>query len=515
MPIIGLVSIVPATALGFRLSSRAGKPDNTPAPVQRNYDGAGGLSRLVGDWRTDLMSASSSIRGGEDTIRARARDLERNVDLVQGTLRKREINIVGAQGITLQSQIKKSKGRLDEDRNTQIENAWLEWCQPNSCDVTGCSSFAQLQALIDRRKYVDGGILIRRVRERRGRSPVALSLQLIEVDRLSRSVNRAYQNGTKIEDGIEVDQYGRPVAYHIQNYQPGDLFNVNAHKIERIPASEIIYFYKKDRPTQNRGVSSLASVLMLIRQLHKYQQSEVVAARSASSWFGFLESDDEGETAPKYDTMGNLVGVEQPIEDVEPGMIRRLSPGEKFNGFAPMRPNQAFAEFWRAIVRSYSVGVGQSYESSSGDFSQSNFSSTRQSLMSERDYWRCEQAALIQVIQHIYEWWIEAAYLSGVIDLQHWLRHESEYAMPKWVPRGWDWVDPTKDSQSVISLLQNNLTTVTDELAKRGLDINDVYKRRAQEIELAKSLGLSADIKESKIVEEEEVPSGKELQGIQ
>ena len=61
----------------------------------------------------------------------------------------------------------------------------------------------------------------------------------------------------------------------------------------------------------------------------------------------------------------------------------------------------------------------------------------------------------------------------------------------RWRPRGWSWVDPWKETQASIEAINAGLSTLTQELSKQGLDIQEVLIERASELELANSLGLN------------------------
>ena len=52
----------------------------------RFYD-AGSGGRLNANWRASITSAETADRSSRDTVRARARDLERNSDIAQAAIR--------------------------------------------------------------------------------------------------------------------------------------------------------------------------------------------------------------------------------------------------------------------------------------------------------------------------------------------------------------------------------------------------------------------------------------------
>ena len=70
--------------------------------MQRHGYGAGDHRRLNSGWAALIESAEMTDRTSRDTIRARARDLERNSDMMNGLISAFIRNIVGG-GFTLQA----------------------------------------------------------------------------------------------------------------------------------------------------------------------------------------------------------------------------------------------------------------------------------------------------------------------------------------------------------------------------------------------------------------------------
>ena len=70
----------------------------------RNYD-AGNNSRLNAGWRAANYSAEMTDRTSRDTIRARARDLERNSDIANSLISAYKRNVIGAVGAAAASEM--------------------------------------------------------------------------------------------------------------------------------------------------------------------------------------------------------------------------------------------------------------------------------------------------------------------------------------------------------------------------------------------------------------------------
>lgn len=120
----------------------------------RHYD-AGDYSRLNSGWVAYNQSTEQTDRYSRDTIRARARDLERNSDMANSVIGAYRRNVVG-HGYTLRARTS------NETLNKQIQESWIEWCKRKNCDVTETQSFNQMLRMAVRRKKVDGGILFKK-----------------------------------------------------------------------------------------------------------------------------------------------------------------------------------------------------------------------------------------------------------------------------------------------------------------------------------------------------------------
>ncbi len=463
-------------------------PYNLQSPIkkQRAYSGAS-VGRLTDDWVAGGTSADSEIKGGLTRLRNRSRQLCRDDDYARSALRTIITNVVG-QGIPFQSQVKMRRGdRLDEKLNNAIEEAWKDWGCKEYCDVSGRLSWEDMQRLAVRSVVESGEVILRKITQSFGGSSVPFAIEIIESDQLADDYIGSHGEN-EIRMGVEVDKWGRPVAYWLRPAHPGDYqypYRKTRGTLERIPADEIIHLYLSERPKQTRGVPWLYSSMQRARNLSGYEEAEIVAARAAAAVMGFIET-------PDPELLGEETDNGTRVRSFAPGTIELLAPGEKFNGFSPTRPNNGVDSFVRMMLRGMSAGIGVSFEDLSQDYSQSNYSSSRLSLLNSRDNYRILQKWLISNLhQPIYEAWLERAVLSGRLNLSLYELEPRRYEAVQWQPRGWSWVDPQKEIAAITLAINSGLTTLTQEVAKQGGDIETVFKTRKRELEMAKAYGLT------------------------
>jgi lambda family phage portal protein len=456
---------------------------------KRAYQGAA-YSRLNNDWVTSGASADSEIITALKPLRNRSRDLVRNNDYAKNGLRTIVGNVVG-QGIKLQSQIKKQRGQAYDDRlNALVEELWLEWCDAEYCHTAGKLNFPDLERLIMSSIIESGEVLIRIVRKSFGGSPVPVALEVIEADQLCDDWSVGQGPVGRIRMGVEVDEWQRPIAYWLYPNHPGDYqFSASyaGGQLMRLPANEILHLFVCDRPNQSRGVPWFHTALTRLKNLHGYEESELVAARAQAAVMGFIQTPD-AELLSQGVENGNR------LYNLEPGAIEVLAPGETFAGFAPTRPNQGFDPFVRMMLRGVAASLGLSYESLSRDYSNTSYSSARTSLIEERDNYRLLQGWLISNLhKKIFKIWLESAVYAGALPFPNYELNPKFYHRDKWTPRGWQWVDPQNEVAANKEAIKAGFTSISQVIAQTGGDLEDILKERQRELEMAKNLELAFD----------------------
>lgn len=467
------------------------KRKETPAPARRRGFQGAMYSRLVADWITASTSMDAEIRKDLKRLRDRSRDLVRNNDYARSAQRAITNNVVG-QGVSMQASVKMRRGnRMDDQTNAAIEAAWSKWKRKQYCHTAGILSFHDIERQLIDAMPESGEIFVRKVRQAFGGGRVPFALEIIEADRLDVDKNEmADKTGNEVRMGVERDDWGRPVAYHFKQDHPGDYpFGANAvaNKTIRVPASDVIHLFRQERPGQTRGVPWIASAIMKMHHLQGYTEAEVIAARAEACRMGFI-------TSPEDDALSDGQQDNLDVANFEPGLIHRLLPGETFQDSKPNRPGGQFEPFVRAMLHSLAAGLGVSYATLSRDYSQANYSSGRLSLLDDRDNWRCLQAWLIENFHRpVFEEWLDLAVLSGELRLNGYEANPEPFRAVRWIPRGWQWVDPAKEMAAYKEAVRCGFTTMSDVIAQQGGDIEDVMQTRQRELELAEGMGLVFD----------------------
>ena len=469
-----------------------GQPEPAAEPRRRRRTYAGArLSRLTADWFAGQTSADAEIKTSLRRLRDRSRQMVRDNPYARQAKRAVQMNVIG-HGIQLQSQVMKLRGKKREDAiNEAIETKWAGWCVKDSCDVAGKNSLHQMELLIAGALPESGEVFLRIVRRRFGKSRIPLALQVIEADLLDEEyTGNAAQARGEWRMGVEVDEWGRPLNYAFFTRHPGDTNLTSRREPNRkhtiIPASDIIHLFIPERPGQTRGVPWFAPVMDDAHQMQGYEEAAVIRARGAASLMGFISS-------PEGELEGDEVEDEQRLTDFEPGQFRYLNPGEKIEIPQLSAPDSQYEMFVRQKTRRFAAGLGVSYETISRDFSQTNYSSSRLSLLEDREHWKMIQNYLVENFhQRVFAEWLSAAVLSGELNLPDYeLRPDRYEAAAKWQPRGWSWVDPLKEANAYALMEDRGYMTKAQICGLLGSDMEENLKELAFEKQMALDLGLT------------------------
>jgi lambda family phage portal protein len=473
----------------------AGAKTQQPRASGRRMYAAARFSRLTADWQASDTSADGELVTSLRNLRGRSRQLCRDASYAKRAKTLVVNNVVGWCGIGMQAQVKTNGGDLIKRINDEIEEVWEEWCQADQCHIGGRLHFSHMERACVAEVFEAGEVFVRIHRRSVGRSRIPLTLELIEAERLADDFSRPgpAESGNHVRMGVEVDKYYRPVAYWIRERHPGEIRwqdSLSSVRYERVPAADIIHLAIIDRWPQTRGEPWLHAAARRLNDMDGYAEAEMVRARSQANNAGWIETPEDAESFGEVQEDGS---VEM---EAEPGVWKRLSPGEKASMPAPSAPNSAFPDFMRMMLREVSAGAGPSYEAISRDYSQSNYSSSRMGILDDRDGYRFFQWWLIRDLRkRLHPIFLMQGSLAGVFQtftLEQYANNMRKFEATRWKPRGWTWIDPTSEVEAYLKAIEGGVTTLTDVIAATagGQDIEDMINTRVQELEMLRQADL-------------------------
>jgi lambda family phage portal protein len=410
-------------------------------------------------------------------LRDRARDLERNNAIASGMLDRAVENVVG-HGFRLQA----TTG--DEKFNTRAEELWGNWTQ--NADICGTRTWTELQRLIVRSFLRDGDVGCALVS--RGSD---CKLQPVPGDQID-TMNGGYDLGNRVLDGIQFNAVGRPIAFYLLDY--GDF---GERKETVVSANDFVFLSRLKSLTQVRGEPVYSQVFKLFDQVDGYIEAVVVAARVAACQALYIRSGDAAKQAGLLQTVPNSVNDFQPIKVVEPGSVIYGKPGDEITQITPMQPTQSFPDFVTQLMRFAGLTLGLPLELVMLDFSRTNYSSARASLLQAYRAFKTIQQQFSEIfLARVYRWRISKWVKDGTLKVPDSIAGDIEAGVSpsfwrhNWISPGWAWVDPTKEIQAAMMEVDAGLNTLTNIAAQHGLEWNEIVTKRAQELRQMETLNV-------------------------
>jgi lambda family phage portal protein len=437
-------------------------------------------SRLFNDFRASSSDANSEIRYSLRTLRDKSRDLVRNNDYAKRYVQLLQTNVIGQNGIRLQSKARDADGSLDRFGNTLIEKTWEKWGKKGNCTLDGKLSFLDCQKLFIETLARDGEVLVRYVLSNDPENP--FRIQFLDADYIDEEENKILDNDNQVIMGVHIDEHNRPKQYYLFKEHPhNQYFQTKNRQHTLVDANDVLHAFVADRAEQTRGVPFLSSAINRLKMLDGYEEAELVAARIAASKMGFF-------TSPAGDDyVGDDLDKEYtPISNAEPGTFEQLPDGMNFQTFDPQHPTSGFESFHKSVLRGVASGLGVSYVSLANNLEGVNYSSIRQGTLEERDNYRILQKFTIEhFIEPIFKRWL----------LQQ-MSFKKDFVLPSdkfdkfadnviFVSRSWGWIDPVKEVKANVDGLNAGVVTMQDIQSNYGRDVEELMEQHARERDLA------------------------------
>lgn len=465
---------------------------------------AASKDRNLAGWISSGGSADADLLPELAIIRERSRELCRNDATAASIVQTLVDNTIG-KGIRGQSRpdtraLGIEESAADEFRSA-AERAFSRWVP--QADVTGRLDLYGLQRLVLHQVIQNGeAFLVRNVTSQYN-TPYSVMWDVVEADRVeSPNFRDEFTTERHIRSGIEYDRRGRPIAYHIRRTHPGDGIYERRTKQRkrwlRLPASDpsgrpnVIHVYDPTRPWQTRGVPFLTPVMAMFDHLGRFQEAALLRERVAACFAAFVTTPDPDLAAAA--AASGTTGSGSRLEELEPGIIEHLAPGQTIQFGNPTGLGNSYDPFVMRTLRQIGAALGLPYELVAKDFSRTNFSSARAAFLeARRVFVRLQNLIIAKVCVPSWKLVLEEAALRGELGVDY-AADPDAWCRSQWVPPGWGWVDPTKEVQAAETAISAGLSSLADETAALGRDWEEILEQRAREQARKEELGLSTPV---------------------
>jgi len=456
----------------FFRGKRQLQPVAMPLRVRARYDAASEGDDRKHWANADAFAADTALSPMvRRQIRNRARYERANNSYLAGIVETRSNDIVGT-GPRLQL----DTGFPDVDR--QVERLLFDWSW--SIDLPG-----KLRTMADA-KTIDGEAFALMISNPR-MPGVQLDLRLIEAEMVATPTELMSQTVTpdgSTVDGLEFDSIGNVVAYQVLNYHPGANHRVNTFEFQRVPASQMVHWFRAQRAGQHRGISEVAPSLKLFGQLRRYTEAVCAAAETAADFAGFLRTNSPAAEIDEVDAFAEM--------EIQKRAMVTLPDGWTFEQLKAEQPTSTYAMFKREIVNEMARCLQMPFNVAALDSSSYNYASGRMDHQVYDKTLRVMRDEVERVmLDRVFSAWVNEATLAGI--LPDGLPPFSEWNWA-WVWDGKDHVDPAKEANAAETRLRTHTTTLAAEYAKAGKQWDVELRQRAAEIALMKELGIWVDL---------------------
>lgn len=440
--------------------------------IRGRYDSAVTTDDNANLWiMTDYLSATAAnsyhVRR---TLKIRSRYIRDNSSYLAGMVDTLADDLVGT-GPRLQSR------GVNRKLNQSLEKAWQEWCL--------ATSFAEHCTVAHKAFVVDGegfALHISNPLIDYYDTPIQFDLQDVESDQVM-TPDPGYVDKFWV-DGVVLNEQGNPVQYHVLKHHPGDLFIPQLNPLEYLKwkPAQIRHWFVKNRPGQVRGVPRITPSMELWAKMKRFGDATLTAAEAAANLGAVLLKTN---AAANYSD--TVEGEPWDVQDLDKGMMTVLPAGYEAQQMTPAHPSTTYEMFQWLIAREAARCLHIPLSKAIGDSSRYNFASGRLDHLGYYRHARNQRFSFsIKYIEPAFKDWYKEARLV----------HPDLKSLPprpephRWIFDPFESIDPVQDAQAATMLLAAHLTSLEDQLAERGEDLDDHLEQLAKEAAALKAAGL-------------------------
>lgn len=481
----------------------------------------GGMSPFMLGWRPMLRDPQDDVYKSWTDAAARVTDAIHNSGMLAGGVDQAVANIVGT-GLRLNLTPDPALFGGQTAANKwarKVERRWVDYStDPRSCDMGGRYTVAQLCAQGLRSYFATGEIIATLPFKPRLGSSHGTKVNMLPSNRLQQS-----GNGTDIVQGVRLDADGVPVGYVFWNRDTttGVMREVEVAAYDTAGRQQVIHIFE-GVPTVTRGITPLAPVLQIVRQIDQLQNATLTAALIQAIFAASIESD-----APTEEIFDALRGQQEQAEaDLAPGLLGQMAsgfdqfmlsrfkwygktkidlgqfgkvfhafPGEKLKFHTSTHPNANYKDFMRMLNRELARCLGVTYEMLTLD----NEGATYNSLNNETaDIYAVTESRRVNLaakfMHAVFVAWLEEDIENGGTEFPggvvNFLANKTQATRADWQgpPRADADVKKTAEANEIKA--RNKVLTRSRWCAQQGENWQDTDEQELQEQENREDLGL-------------------------
>ncbi len=449
--------------------------------------GGSGSRRSLRGFVPNSSSPNEDINWNNSTLRQRGRMLFQGAPLATSAINTNRTKVVGV-GLSVKPTIPHQRlGMTAEEaatwgRNTEEEfSLWAE--ERNNCDSLGLNNFAELQQIAVTSWLTSGDVFALIQREiPSADNPYSLRLHLVEADRVSTPLLKGNvfggitdgknpENNQAIYDGVEVDDKGKVVAYHISDTYPNaTLVSHSKREWTRVEVRgketglpNILHMMTAERPDQYRGVTYLAQAIEPILQMRRFTEATLMSALVQTYFTAWVTTATDPAEIPFNEVGGDgASGGHEDEYDMGPGTINHLLEGEDIKFGNPNVPTANFDSFIHSISKICGSALEIPQEVLLKEFN-SSYSAARAALLEAWETFKMRRHWLVDdFCQPVYETWLAEAVALGRISAPGFFDDpmiRKAWCTTRWMGPVQGQLDPLKEAKAAALLVEHGFKT--------------------------------------------------------
>jgi len=333
--------------------------------------------------------------------------------------------------------------------------------------------------------------------------PYSLACQMIHPLRVKTPADKIIDGN--IHDGVEIGQYGEPVAYWVRKSEPNGSYANLSKNFLRIPAKvghrwNMIHRFVGRDPEDVRGWPWLTPALKFFRDFNDLLDAELVSNIVTAAFSMFIESgaadpfDQARNMASSYETRNRSDGQTETIryQEMVPGQIMYGDSGQKPHTIAAARPGTTFEPFTRLIKKSMASAINIPYQVAFKDMDHATFAVYRSAMLEAWRVYSMHRAWMGQdLCQPIFTMVMEEAWLRDDLEIADFYSHMHELTRCEWrgAPKG-D-IEPVKAVNADLLAIKGRIKTRAEAIAERGTaEPGAIFDQLMEEEEMLTKRGL-------------------------
>jgi lambda family phage portal protein len=444
-----------------------------------------------GRWLISRLSPDSQLEQDLQTTRDRSRDIYQN-DAMGGAIDSKVNHVIGT-GHTPQARVKPfgTLTEADAERiNTQIEAVYEQW-EPHA-DRSGLRSLWMCSRLAARHNEFDGESFTVLSDVGRADKPVPLAIQVIDPERVETPPGEV--NNPLVRLGIKYAKDGTILGYYVRQTHPGDTLQVNL-KYDFIPAERMLHVFEPWFAEQSRGLPWMTRALNRAKDAKDFDEATILAAQVEACFAAFVKPAIGSGFLSASGAASGANAAGKRLQDLSPGTITHLDPGEDIAFATPQRPGGMFTAFQEWNYRRVAAAINWPYEMVVKNWNGLSFAAGRLVLTDAKKSTEVGQKIMRELwLARVWQRMVEEAVIVGAVevDVRQYMATPFEFQRHVWIPPKWDYaLTPGEEVDADVAEIEAGLATIEDKLGKRGYDLESLIARRQRERKLLAAAGLT------------------------